>query len=512
MVVLTRYILLIFAFFILTVYADESIDSLLNQYAQEDDLSKQTKKESAGYLQIFTRADLDRMQIKSLYELIEKIAFVRYNENSAGLSDINYSPYQTNTFSHMKLYLNDRELIAPFSGNGFQLLGQIDIGYIDHIEVYTGIPSFEIGLETAITIIKMYTKKGSRENSTVFGSSLATRGTTDTHIYKSESFDGLSYLFYADNRNLNREPVYNNGYKLSKDKNTNNIYAEIEKGNYRFEFQYTDGYMDNFMGQSWDITPSENDTDFWYLYGGLYYTSDDKSYKFSINYNINYSKNIQQSDGHLGIVQTDVYPYIYIYDDMVSELREELSDLELKKVFESKNNKLLVGFRTRYKKFVFETLKLGDYEVPENSYNREVITSAYVDNSYTINAKSIFTASMKYDRYFENGGIKDSNILGGRLGYIYHSNKMTLKSFLFYGEVNPNPFVLYYQSQLTDNEIKEQKVLSLSSKAIFRQDKNKFSLLLGRSYYYNGIYFTDTEYKNLDDTLYYDTISFRDEY
>lgn len=74
------------------VYA-QNIDTLLNKLAQKDDLSAHTKKENAGYLRIFTRQDLDRMKATSLKELVEKIPFIRYNENSRGLGDPYFDPY-----------------------------------------------------------------------------------------------------------------------------------------------------------------------------------------------------------------------------------------------------------------------------------------------------------------------------------------------------------------------------------------------------------------------------------
>ncbi len=489
-----------------------NIDYLLSQYAQKDDLSLQTKKESAGYLYIFTRADLDMMHVKSLYELVEKVPFIRYNENSAGLSDTNYSPYQNNVFSHIKIYINEKEMIAPFSGNGFQLLGQIDMGYIDHVEIYMGIPSFEIGTETSLTIIKLYTKKGDRENTSVFGTSFATRGTTDTFVYKSESMDDFSYLFYLNSRNLNREPVYNNSYKLSKDKNSNDLYAEIENNNYRFELQCVNGYMNNFMGESWDITPSVNKTDFWYIYSGLYYSSDDRTFKMSLNYAVNFSKNVQHSDGHLGYIPISVPPFYMIYDDMLLKLREDLSDIDIKKSIESEKNTLLIGLRGRYKKFVFKDRILGSVSMPKNSYDTEYISSLYFDDKYYINEKSILTGSVKFDKYFESGSVRDYRAVSGRLGYIYNTKEIGIKSFLFYGDITPTPYVLYYQNILSPNDIKKQKVISISSEITYRREENIFSFLIARNYYKDAIYFNGLEYKNLDDTPIYDTFSFRNTY
>jgi len=45
------------------VFANDNISDLLSEYAQKADLSNQTKMESAGFLIVYTRQDLDKMKI-----------------------------------------------------------------------------------------------------------------------------------------------------------------------------------------------------------------------------------------------------------------------------------------------------------------------------------------------------------------------------------------------------------------------------------------------------------------
>ena len=70
-----------------TLYgAGLELDALLGQLQQVEDLSKKTIRESAGYVITYTRQDLDRMRIKSLKEILERLPFFRYNEDQNGLS------------------------------------------------------------------------------------------------------------------------------------------------------------------------------------------------------------------------------------------------------------------------------------------------------------------------------------------------------------------------------------------------------------------------------------------
>ncbi len=506
-----KILLLITIFTLYTVLSNAyDINSLLFQYAQKADLSAKTKKESAGYLIVFTRADLDRMKIKSLKELINYIPFARYGENASGLGDVAYAPYQVNTFNPIIVYLNDRELVEPFSGNGFQLISQMDLGYIDHIEVYLGLSSYEIGFTTSVIVIKMYTKKGYRENATVAGAYYGSYNTFDTYFYQAKSNDDSSYLLYLNHRRLNRNKYdhrlkyYNKTYDLSKDKDIYDLYGEYDTKNYRLELQTTAGSMDNFIGQSWDMSVNRNNTDFYYLYGGIYYTSDDKSLKASLNYSYIYSDNIQDSDSPLGYIPVNInipfppyhYTYNYTYNHMHIDLEEQMSDFKLLKTFKMKSDSLLLGTRVRYKKFLFKKQELGDVNVPQSDYDTEYSLSAYFENHYFLNPKNVVVTSLKTDRYYENGSVKNMSLYSGRFGYIFNNTPVTFKTFLFFGSLAPSSYVMYYQNLLSKNAVDAQRAFSLSSELKYRHNSSVYSLLASKTYYTDAIYFNGKEYKN----------------
>lgn len=132
------------------VLGAESIDNLLGVYAQEADLSNKTKKESAGHVTVYTRHDLDRMQVKSLSELLKNIAYFKYNEDTYGYTDLTYQDFQPSKSNSFRVYLNNYEIVTPYHGKGLTLFSQIDFGLIDHVEIYRGIPSFEFGIEPVI--------------------------------------------------------------------------------------------------------------------------------------------------------------------------------------------------------------------------------------------------------------------------------------------------------------------------------------------------------------------------
>ncbi len=506
-------IIIMYILLIVNISSSSGIDSLLSQYAQKADLSAQTKKESAGFLIVFTRSDLDRMHIKSLSELINFIPFMKYGENDMGLGDVYYSPYQDHIFNPLIVYINDREALSPFDGNGFQIFGQLDMGYIDHIEVYLGLPSYEIGFETAVVVIKVYTKKGYRENAAVLDSMYGTYGTNDTYIYKGGVYKDTSYFAYLDYRNYNRKKIYHKGYKLSRDKDTVNFYGELDRDNLRFETQIAGGNLNDFIGRSWDMTPKFNKTNpITYLYGGLYYTSNDDNWKAYWNYVRIYYNTVEESDGHVGVFSIPKPPYYQAYNYIQFKADEQMSDLSITKKFKSKNNVLLVVIRGRYKNFKYEKLRSEFGDFPDLGYDTEYILSGYAEDRYLIDDKNIIIASLKSDRYIENGGVHDTSTYGGRLGYIYNDSKLSFKTFVFFGGFAPEPFVLFVQNGITNDTIKQQKGLAVTSELKYRFDSSIISLMYTRFYMKDAIFFDLKEYRNNPNTQKADGISLRYSY
>ncbi len=494
-----------------------NLNSLLFQYAQKADLSSQTKKESAGYLIVFTRADLDRMQIKSLSELINYIPFRRYDENASGLSETNYAPYQDNIFNSIIVYINDREIISPFNGNAFQLLGQMDTGYIDHVEVYLGMPSYELGINTATIVIKVYTKEGFRENATVMGGFCGSYGTNDEYAYQGKGdFDDISYFLYFDRKGLKRKkttyenPAFGKDYTLSKNKNISDFYGDVRGKNFRAEVNAVYGKLDNFIGKSWEMTTDKDRANFYYIYGGVYYTSNDKTFKASLSYSGDVTDNTQISDSPLGLIYTKTPPYIYTYNKLRIKMHESLGDLKITKAFKSKNNMLLVGSRLRYKKFIFKKAVADDViDIPTIDYNGENVVSGYAEEHFSVNEKNLLIGSFKLEKHIENGGIKNFSIYGGRIGYIFNNGVWMSKTSFSFNKFAITPYVLYYTKMLKEERLTPIKATGLFEEITYNHKRSKYSLRLMDIRFRKFIVFTAKEYVNTDRVFDFKGVSLR---
>ena len=509
-------VVIIVILFVQAIYA-QNIDTLLDTLAQKDDMSVHTKKENAGYLTIFTRQDLDRMKVRSLKELIEKIPFLRYNENSTGLSAPYFQPYQVNNPTKIRLYINSREVLSPLFGSGFQILGQIDMAYIDHIEIYMGVPSYEISMEPTTVVIKAYTKTGKRENTTMMGISGGSYGTSDTYGYTSQDMKDFSYFVYGNHRNLKREKLYKSGSTLSRDKESEDFYAQVTMPKSKFEFQAMKGSMDNFIGESWNMTPKNSDTDFSYLYAGYSYASLDKSLKGSIDYSYMTHDYKDSSNTPLGLRSIPAFPFYVPYYKTRAKIDEHLLDTQISKKLKFDKFSLLFGLRNRYKRFIQDVHARDDINIPNNSYDSEDIVSVFGEMDYLLNEHNRLVLSTSVEKYIENANVKDETIYGGRVGHIYSTDNFTQKSFLFYGEFRPTPYELMVNDLLQPglNTLDSQKAYVVSTKSIWRHKDLTTSLLIARTVTDKYIY-SDLNnfgiFTNAQNKFTFDTVSLKTKY
>ncbi len=493
-----------------TVFA-EDIDSLLSELARKDDLSFHTKQETAGFIKIFTREDLDRMKIQSFGEVIDQIPFLRNKLDNYGFNDPYYQPYQITSPSRIRIYINDREILTPLFGTGLKLLGQMDIGYIDHIEVYLGMPSYDISIETSIVVIKAYTKIGERENTSTVGATIGPHNSLDTYTYKSEKLEDYSYFAYIDHRDLNRDKVYNLGSELSRDKTTTNIFTQLANDTSSLDLQVVDGKIDNFAGSSWTMTPDEANTEFTYLSAGYTYESLDKSFKSILNYSYIVDTKNDSSSSPLGLRSIDVFPYLTTYNQLEANVEEHLLDLKITKKVKLNDTTILFGISNRLKKFIIKDYKLDNIDYSSMfKYDSEDVVSLFTEINHDIDKQNKIILGINGQKYFESDNINSETIYGVKLGHIYKKERFTQKSFIFYAKFHPSPLTLLINDNESSglNSIESEKAYSISTQSLWQYKNINFSLLLSRNGYQNAIYRDELGFHNDTSKYTFDTSSF----
>ncbi|WP_353661678.1 hypothetical protein [Hydrogenimonas sp. SS33] len=508
----------------LPLAAEENLSALLDEYAQQADLSNLTKQESAGNLIVYTRRDLERMQIKQLKELLEKIPFLEYKEDNYGLTDVFYAPYQPASNVGIKLYVNDRAMEIPYGGNALRLYAQMDMSYIDHVEIYLGAPALSFGVEQGAFVIKLYTKDPARENTDVLGVFGGTYGTRDLYAYSAHVTDGgIGYLLYANYFDLRRHKVRTGKAALSRDKEFGHFYSRITKGNHAVEFEAIRARFDQFYGMSFHMDPKEG-YPYSYatnLYGGYYYDNQEAGVKGFINYAVNRTDFHDASRSGLGIMPNPkgAYPAAVVYDRMRMRFNDYLLDTQIRKKLKGAHWESDTGLQFRHKRFKFPLVSAGDVENHNLWSSTEIIYSLFNETSYQPDPSNIFLFSVKGERYNESDDVNDRTQLFYRIGYTYSTGKWTSKNFLMSGDFTPTLDVLFRNYHIfgIKKKLDSTEASAASTQLIYKEKRRTLSLLLAatkdKNHIYYDVKFDPTDharplkpyYANLPDPIYYYT-------
>ncbi len=462
------------------------LESLLGALSEAEDLSKQTVRESDGHVIVFTRQDLDRMRIKSLKEIIELIPFMRYNENDFGLVDPGYVPYQPFKANFVKLYLDDKEITDALGNNGLQLFSEMDLSFVDHIEVYLGAVSFNIGIEPSLAIIKLYSKEPARENATVLSPSYASYGTRDFYFYRGEELSGYSYLVYYNHRDINRPKVYFDKTPLSRNKRLNMVYGKIENGPWRVDLNFMNGRYDTFIGNAISLEPKKSEANFQGLDGGISYKRDGMKFFFNSYYDRIVMKG--KSDKYYGFLPIDRFPYIYTYKSMYHFIHEWMHDMELSQEINRGQWKGIVGVRGRVQRFKFLKSRFGDIE-KHHEYDGLKTLTFFGEGKYIFNKNNLALFSVKKDRIFENN-IKNYIRTSLRYGYVHNSPTYVLKAFAIDTEFVPSPimFIEMEDNGYIEKRLKKEKVFTIAFEGIKKWSNGRLTVMLAGMKYRNSFY------------------------
>ena len=213
-----KTIIIFLLFFTTVVSAQElTLDNLLKEYEDSESLYKKTKKESAGFLLVYSREDLERMQAYSLKDVLKTVRMYSTQMNNIGAVKLQKFAQGKTAISPTKVYIDDFEITTVLQASALDTYGDMDIYFVDHIEIYQGGSSIAFGNSLGAMVIRLYSKDPARENSSSAQLSVDSKASGNLRVVDAGTMGEYEYLLYANAAKANYDTYKRNGLELSRD-------------------------------------------------------------------------------------------------------------------------------------------------------------------------------------------------------------------------------------------------------------------------------------------------------
>ena len=465
------FLLLLYSSFL---FAQETnLDTLLNKIEKKTDLSEKTKLENGGISTIYTRDDITRMQARNLNDILKSTYPFGYNENRYGLSD----PYSIGTnhpnmSSSIRIFIDNQEITSGMYGSGIILYGDMDINFVDHIEIYSGNPTYEYSTEPTFILIKLYSKDAKRDEGTKLSFEIGNYSDTHFYGYNSQELENnWSYFSYVSQVNDKRQKHTSDATELSRDKRGIHIFSSFHNDNNRFLIDAIKQKRDSFINESLDATPTSGTLDNELLHIG--YDGNSNNFRYLLSYDYFHT----ESD-----LSDDVTPnpsINYPFASLSAESSSHIFSSELKYDYLTKNNKLVVGLKYRYKYYGYDKLKKNALVIPNLEKKGQSVSTLFIENQYSLKHNSIFTLGLSYAQVKNEKSIQDDNLLMYRVGHTYTTNEWVIKSIYSHMELTLDPYLVGSDGvYITPGKKDITKQDTIMENIVYEKENNKYELTL----------------------------------
>jgi len=405
------------------LFAQETdLSHLLQDYASSEALYHKTKIESAGHVIVYSRRDLERMQAYKLADVLKTIPFFTLQTSRIGLGNLVKAGASPSSSSPVKIYIDDHEYPSDLRQNIIYRYGNMNLYFVDHIEVYQGGTSIAFGNEVGSMVIRIYTKKAERENATSVQTSGDNRGgysLSGLSANQTEYFDYLAFASHSDEKYKKYTNIFGNS--VSKNGEQQQVHFKFyQEKNWSLDIDYSESESDPYIG--FGRQPRSGETK--QQYGLIGFT---KYFPHKIKLILSTSK----EESSLNDYDNGTIP---LHNSFVDHLDVNVYNISNKVQLEKRtlfgSNDLLIGLQVINKHAHIEKYKAENKKqaIP-NTPKKMDIAMFYAENLYNINKNNLVTLSVKADHY-NIDKIKNSNQYSFRLGYIgIYNNKTMVKLF-----------------------------------------------------------------------------------
>ena len=443
-------------------------------------------------------------------------------ENRFGQTDlIDGEPYAICKAGQIaKIYIDDHELTTLQYDSMIQLLGNIELDFVDNIQIYQGPPSFDITTQTSIVVFKLYSKDPSRDNGNRIGATVNNKKSSNIFFHTADAQDKLKYFLYTATTNFQSEQIKNGSTNLSKDEQRKHLFSTFDYDEHSFLLQYLAKEKDGFLTNSFDGTPTKDNMKDSLLHIGYKKSLlPDKSMELKANFtrvksqgdfldDMPYltSQHTSQTattnelfalNNPLALVGTQIVansggllsadtPLTFTNTGIYGEKYQTTDDVftaTLTKKYELKEHNILVGISLRDKKLSYDTneyiASAGDISVgvipvlsvsdtystlaKENYLKSQTIYSFFAQDAYKLNENNILSFGAKIERE-NNNYYDDETLYTSRLSHTYEKDNLMFMTYYTHMEANKNSF--YFNSFSKDLENEKTNIFGHETKYI----------------------------------------------
>ena len=448
----------------------ESVFSILQEYNQKNALSQKTIDENKGHLVLFTREKLERMHAKTLKDVFKTTPVVYYHENRYGLPDpLTSGGFESYRSNFIRLYVDGVEVTQGWMGSGLMLYGDVNIDFVDHIEFYYMIPSFETTVEPAYLTVFLYSKDPKRDNGGKLNLVYGNRGYNSQSISYGQQTKDLAYMVNFSHTDAKRETIDNGtSTPLSGDFERTQLFSYVKSEDQIFHLQVMKKNTDSLAGMSWDATPLVSRLDYLNLH---------------MDYGIDFNEHLHAQFAYdwlkTDMIQADDLPLAWsdalgasdfngVYKN--STYTAELTDKET-----IGKNRIVAGLKGRYKKL--DSFKKDGQDALVSPFTAETIASAFFQEQYALSDQELLTLGISYNYILRNGGVEDDSLLQMRLGYLYTSDHWSYKTYLYRIQFALEPLTRYLDLSIYEN-VEPQTTLGITQELAYKNEDYRVRLML----------------------------------
>ena len=452
-----------------TLYA-ENVDSMLAEYNQKNALSQKTIDENKGHLVLFTREKLEKMHAKTLKDVFKTTPVIYYHENRVGLPDpLTSGGFETTRSNFIRIYIDGVEITQGWMGSGVVLYGDVNIDFVDHIEFYYGMPSFESSVEPAYLTVFLYSKDPKRDSGGKLDLAGGSRGYNSQSISYGQETEDLSYMINFSHTNAKRETIENGtSTPLSRDFKRTQLFSHIKTEDQIFHLQVMKKNTDSLAGMSWDATPLVSSMDYLNLH-----------MDYGIDFGEYWRAQIAYDWLKTDMVQADELPLIWRdalgANTFDGTYKNSTYSAELTYRRTIGNNNITAGVKGRYKEL--DSFTNYGQNALVSPFTVEEVATIFFQDQYALSEQELLTLGISYNHISRNGGVDDDNLLQLRLGYIYNSDHWSYKAYLYRTQFALEPLVRYLDPSLYQ-DVSPQTTVGISQEVSYHKEKYNLRLML----------------------------------